>query len=406
MIAGIWPVWTALVFAVGGALGVEWLRSRRRASGDLALALFFYSGIALGVVLVSLGGGLNANLLTYLFGQPLTVNDSELVVILVLGAVIVVAMLLLRRVLFAVVTDEDWSRVSGLPVGFVNNVLAVLTAVAVVAAMRIVGILLIAAMMVLAGGERPGAGSVVRLHAPMVDRGQRHLGDRRVGRVQDLGNGPRRDHRAHRGRCVRGGVDREARRRAASARDRGGRTMMPTVTSDLHATIETRLHDVGQRYTPKRRALVDMLRRAGKPVSMTDVVSGRSAPPQSSAYRNLAVLEQAGVVRRVITEGEFARFELTEELTEHHHHLICSRCGRVEDVTVPSDLEGTLDKTLDRLAKRAGFADVDHRLDLIGTCGDCAGADLSCAYGVRYGRSGCGIGWTSLASTRISLPSG
>ena len=71
--------------------------------------------------------------------------------ILVLGAVIVVAMLVLRRVLFAVVTDEDWSRVSGLPVGFVNNVLAVLTAVAVVAAMRIVGILLIAAMMVLAG---------------------------------------------------------------------------------------------------------------------------------------------------------------------------------------------------------------------------------------------------------------
>ena len=88
-IAGIWPVWTALAFAVGGALGVEWLRSRRKASGDLALALFFYSGIALGVVLVSLGGGLNASLLTYLFGQPLTVNDSELVVILALGAVIV-----------------------------------------------------------------------------------------------------------------------------------------------------------------------------------------------------------------------------------------------------------------------------------------------------------------------------
>jgi len=149
LIAGIWPIWTALAFAVAGALGVEWLRSRRKASGDLALALFFYSGIALGVVLVSLGGGLNASLLTYLFGQPLTVNDSELVVILILGVVIVASMLALRRVLFAVVTDEDWSRASGLPVGFVNNVLAVLTAVAVVAAMRIVGILLIAAMMVL-----------------------------------------------------------------------------------------------------------------------------------------------------------------------------------------------------------------------------------------------------------------
>jgi zinc transport system permease protein len=149
LLLSVWPVWTALLFAIAGALGVEWLRSRKKASGDLALALFFYSGIALGVVLVSLGGGLNANLLTYLFGQPLTVNDSEIVVILILGAVIVVSMIGLRRVLFAVVTDEDWSRVAGLPVGFVNNVLAVLTATAVVAAMRIVGILLIAAMMVL-----------------------------------------------------------------------------------------------------------------------------------------------------------------------------------------------------------------------------------------------------------------
>jgi zinc transport system permease protein len=149
LLVGVWPIWTALLFAVGGSLGVEWLRSRRRASGDLALALFFYSGIALGVVLVSLGGGLNASVLTYLFGQPLTVNAQEVVVIVSLGAAIVLAMLVLRRVLFAVVTDEDWSSVAGLPVGLVNNVLAVITAVAVVAAMQIVGILLIAAMMVL-----------------------------------------------------------------------------------------------------------------------------------------------------------------------------------------------------------------------------------------------------------------
>ncbi len=98
---------------------------------------------------MSLGGGLNASVLTYLFGQPLTVSAQEVVLIVALGAAIVVAMLVLRRVLFAVVTDEDWSNVAGLPVGLVNNVLAVITAVAVVAAMQIVGILLIAAMMVL-----------------------------------------------------------------------------------------------------------------------------------------------------------------------------------------------------------------------------------------------------------------
>lgn len=147
--AGVWPVWGALAFAVTGALGIEWLRSRRAASGDLALALFFYSGIAGGVVLVSLGGGLDAGLLVYLFGQPLTVNGQEIATIVGLGAGIVVTMLALRRVLFAVVTDEDWSRVAGLPVGLLNTILAVSIAVSVVAAMRIVGILLIAAMMVL-----------------------------------------------------------------------------------------------------------------------------------------------------------------------------------------------------------------------------------------------------------------
>jgi zinc transport system permease protein len=147
--AGTWPVWGALAVAVAGSLGLEWLRARGSASGDVALALFFYSGIAAGVVLASLGGQLGAGVLVYLFGQPLTVDDSEIAVILGLGAGIVLVVLLLRRVLFAVVTDEEWSRVAGLPVGFVNALLAVLIAVSVVAAMRIVGILLVAAMMVL-----------------------------------------------------------------------------------------------------------------------------------------------------------------------------------------------------------------------------------------------------------------
>jgi zinc transport system permease protein len=149
LVASVSPVWMALLFAVTGALGIEWLRSRQRASGDLALALFFYSGIALGVVLVSRAQGLSANILTYLFGQPLTASVEDVRVIVALGVVIIAAVLGLRRVLFAVVTDEEWSNVAGLPVGVLNSLLAVLVACAVVAAMKIVGILLVAAMMVL-----------------------------------------------------------------------------------------------------------------------------------------------------------------------------------------------------------------------------------------------------------------
>ncbi len=149
LLSGVWPVWGALLFAIVGALCIEWLRARRAASGDLALALFFYSGIAAGVVLAGLGGGLDAGLLTYLFGQAVTVSTDEIWVIVGLGVAIVLTMLVLWRALFAVVTDEEWARVAGLPVSALNGVLAVMVAVSVVAAMRIVGLLLIAALMVL-----------------------------------------------------------------------------------------------------------------------------------------------------------------------------------------------------------------------------------------------------------------
>jgi Fe2+ or Zn2+ uptake regulation protein len=147
--------------------------------------------------------------------------------------------------------------------------------------------------------------------------------------------------------------------------------MTSSTDQDVHAIVGRLLRTAGQRYTSSRRELVSILEGARKPMSIGDILRGGAGLPQSSTYRNLAVLEQAGVVRRVITEGEFARFELTEGFTEHHHHLICSTCGKVEDVTVPGDLETTMDRTMDRIARRAGFAKVSHRLDLIGTCRDC-----------------------------------
>ncbi|MGI8617381.1 MAG: metal ABC transporter permease [Actinomycetota bacterium] len=145
----VWPVWTALVFAVIGAVGVEVLRLKRKAAGDLALALFFYVGIAMGAVFASRAGDVELETLSYLFGDPYAVTWVGVVTIVVLGAAVVGAMGLAGRALFAVVTDEDWSRVAGLPVGPLSVALAALTAGVIVAGMKIVGILLIAAMMVL-----------------------------------------------------------------------------------------------------------------------------------------------------------------------------------------------------------------------------------------------------------------
>lgn len=149
VLLGVWPVWTALAVAVAGALAVENLRSRGSASGDLALAIFFYGGIAAGVVLVSLAGSFDASLLAYLFGSILTVGPDEVLVVVAMGVVVAVAIGLTGRALFAMVVDDEWATVAGLPVGALNGLLAVLVAVTIVAAMRVVGILLVAALMVL-----------------------------------------------------------------------------------------------------------------------------------------------------------------------------------------------------------------------------------------------------------------
>lgn len=146
---GVWPIWSALAVAVGGAVTIERLRSRGSAQGDLALSLFFYGGIAAGVVLVGLAGSFDASIHTYLFGAILTARPGEVWVIAGLGLAIVATMALVARPLFAVAVDEEWARVAGLPVGSLNTVLSVLVAVTVVASMRVVGILLVAALMVL-----------------------------------------------------------------------------------------------------------------------------------------------------------------------------------------------------------------------------------------------------------------
>jgi zinc transport system permease protein len=146
---GLSPVGTALVASVLGAVAIEWLRARRQTAGDQALALLFYTGIAAGVVLISAAGALNANLFAFLFGSILTVTKGDLVLVAVLGAAGLGLIALLYRALLATALDEEAARVAGVPVGMLNVALAALAAVTIGISMRIVGILLIAALMVL-----------------------------------------------------------------------------------------------------------------------------------------------------------------------------------------------------------------------------------------------------------------
>jgi len=146
---GLPPVLTALVASVAGAGTIEWLRGRRHAAGDQALALVFYTGIAAGVVLISLAGALDVDLFGFLFGSILTTTRTDLVLVAVLGLGGLGTVALLYRAFAAVALDEEGARVGGVPVAALNVVLAVLAATTIALSMRIVGILLIAALMVL-----------------------------------------------------------------------------------------------------------------------------------------------------------------------------------------------------------------------------------------------------------------
>lgn len=142
--------------------------------------------------------------------------------------------------------------------------------------------------------------------------------------------------------------------------------------ADMRTTAEQRLRRLNQRMTSGRAAILEVLAKTGGPLTIPEILDASPRLAQSSAYRNLVVLEDAGIVQRVVTRDEFARFELTEDLTEHHHHLVCDACGRVEDLPAGAGLERALAGASAEAQRRRGFRVDEHRLDLIGCCADCA----------------------------------
>ncbi len=138
----------AVVAAVVGAVAIELVRERGRTSGDVALALLFYGGIAGGVLIISQAGGTNANLMGYLFGSVSTVTTGDLGLTVALSALVLVVGLGLRTALFAVSHDEEFARAAGLPTRALNVTIAVIAALTVTVAMRVVGLLLVSALMI------------------------------------------------------------------------------------------------------------------------------------------------------------------------------------------------------------------------------------------------------------------
>ncbi|MFD7541738.1 metal ABC transporter permease [Streptomyces sp. NPDC059819] len=143
------PVWMATLVSVLGAVTMELIRWYGKTRGDIALAMLFYGGMAGGVLFINLApGGSTANLNSYLFGSLSTVSQSDVWAIGFLAAFVLLVTVGLRRQLFAVSQDEEFARVTGLPVRALNLLTAVTAAVTVTVAMRVVGLLLVSALMV------------------------------------------------------------------------------------------------------------------------------------------------------------------------------------------------------------------------------------------------------------------
>ena len=131
----------------------------------------------------------------------------------------------------------------------------------------------------------------------------------------------------------------------------------------------------GQRLTTGRQLILKTLQEAGAPVTIPMILQRQPKLAQSSVYRNLSVLEHAGLVSKITMGDEHAHYELGEEITHHHHHhLVCSACGKVSDVTLPDSVERSLDKAMAQVSDAAGFQLHNHRLDLVGRCAECAAA--------------------------------
>jgi Fur family ferric uptake transcriptional regulator len=143
-------------------------------------------------------------------------------------------------------------------------------------------------------------------------------------------------------------------------------------SGNVHEAAAARLTALDHRYTRGRHALIDVLLLSDAPLTIAEILDRESTLALSTTYRNLAVLEAAGLVHRIATSDEHARYELDETLTErHHHHLVCSSCGTVRDFTIAEQLEVDLERALDRVARTNEFEVQHHRLDLVGLCPVC-----------------------------------
>jgi zinc transport system permease protein len=145
----VYPLWTGLILSVLGALGITKLRQSAKIPADATVAILLSSGLALGILLISLSGGFTLDLFSFLFGSILLVSIEDTLAILTMTGIIIAIIILLYRQLVYITFDEEQAQVSGLPISKLNYLFVILSSVAVIVSMRLVGILLVSSLLVI-----------------------------------------------------------------------------------------------------------------------------------------------------------------------------------------------------------------------------------------------------------------
>ena len=360
LLTNVAPVLTAVAVAVVGAVVIELLRMFGRTSGDVALAILFYGGLAGGVLLTDLAGESASALNSFLFGSITTVSDGDLKVVAILAVIVIALAVGLSPQLFAVCQDEEHAagqRRARTRLQHPHR-----------GARRRDDHGRDAHRRAAAGVGADGrAGRRVAAADPQLpDDACRGDGDRPVRR-------PRRRRGELRDRHAARSDDRAARPRGV----RRGRTVRRSHETPAEpappSRFRTRRHLMVEapRNTRQRRAVVAILEDLDGFASaqeIHDILKQRGeSVGLSTVYRSLQVLADAAEVDALRNDdGEVLYRQCS---AGHHHHLVCRSCGRTVEVEGP-----TVERWADKIAEENGFQDVAHTLEIFGTCNTCVSA--------------------------------
>tara|TARA_B110000438_G_scaffold284370_1_gene313372 strand:- start:57 stop:911 length:855 start_codon:yes stop_codon:yes gene_type:complete len=146
---GVFPLWTAFIVSILGGLGLQKLRQSSKISGDSAVAVVLVTGLAIGVILVSSSGGFSVDLFSFLFGSILLISQEDTIMILAISAGIIATLTILQKQFLHLTFNEEQAKLSGMRTTLLNYAFVVLASITVVTSMRLVGILLISALIVI-----------------------------------------------------------------------------------------------------------------------------------------------------------------------------------------------------------------------------------------------------------------